>query len=49
MRNTISELDMDVLIRKYAISKDGQRIEFTRFLKELENIDRGISPTVSWA
>lgn len=49
MKNSISESDMDVLIRKYAVMKDGSRLDFTVFLRDIELMEKGISPSMNWA
>ncbi len=50
LNGTVTETMIDVLIQRYkASSLDSSRIVYSKFLKDLEMWDKGISPMLLWA
>lgn len=49
LKKSIVESEIDILIQRYKTSKDASRIDFTKFLKDIELMAKGISPVMMWA
>jgi hypothetical protein len=49
MKRSISESDLDILTHRYKTVKDASRLDFTKFLKDIELVAKGISPVMIWA
>lgn len=49
MKKSITEAEIDNLIIRYKTLQDASRLDFTKFLKDIELVNKGISPIMMWA
>lgn len=49
MKQLISESEVELLVLRYKSEGDNSRVLFTKFLKDIELVDKGISPALLWA
>ncbi len=49
LKTVVSENQMDLLVMRYRAMQDGSRVEFVKFIRDMEYCDQGINASVIWA
>lgn len=49
LKQLVTDNQMDLLVMRYKAMQDGSRVEFVKFIKDMEYCDLGINAQVIWA